>query len=96
MNRTLLLMRVVYWVVIASLPYALQYQGVDFTLWAIGNPNAECLKTAVPYMINVGLFSWAFMLLLWPLAAWNLGGRFLWERYKAHKQSSASNGAGNA
>ena len=96
MNRIILLIRVVYWLVLAGLAYALQYQSVDFMAWAIGNPDAECLITGVPYMINVGLFSWAFMLLVWPLAAWNLGGRFLWGRYKSYKQSSASNGAGNA
>jgi hypothetical protein len=96
MNRILLLIRVVYWLVLAGLAHALQYQSVDFMAWAISNPDAECLKNGVPYMINVGLFSWAFMLLVWPLAAWNLGGRFLWGRYKSHMQSSASHGAGNA
>ena len=87
MNRILLLLRVGYWGVIGYLPFALQHQHVDFTLWAIRNPDAECLQTGVPYVIDVGLFSWALMLLLWPLVIWNLGARFLWGYFLSHRNT---------
>ncbi len=96
MNRIFLLLRVVYWGAIAYLPFVLQEQYVDFTLWAIGHPKAECLKTGVPFVTNVQLFCWILMLLLWPLVAWNLGGKFLWERFKLRKQEATASGLKDA
>ena len=96
MNRVLLLLRFVYWGVIAYLPFALQNQFVDFVLWSIENPKAECLKTGVPFVTNIQLFSWVLMVLLWPLVVWHLGGRLLWERLKLRKQVATHTGVKNA
>ncbi len=96
MNAIWLLLRILYWGAIACLPFVLQNLYVDFVLWGISNPNAECLKTGVPFITSVQLFSWVLMLLLWPLVAWNLGGRLLWERFKLRKHMSTGTGHKNA
>jgi hypothetical protein len=96
MTRVLFLLRFVYWGVIAYLPFALQNQYVDFVLWSIKNPEAECLKTGVPFVTHIQLFSWALMVLLWPLVVWNLGGRLLWERFKLRKQAAIETGGKDA
>lgn len=96
MNMVLLLLRVSYWVAIACLPFVLQSQYVDFVLWGIKNPEAECLKTGMPFVMHVQVFSWAFMLLLWPLVVWNLGGRYLWVSFKQRRQASINAGHKNA
>jgi hypothetical protein len=93
MNIVFLLLRVTYWCLLASLPFVLQSQYVDFVLWGIKQPEAECLQTGIPFVMHVEIFSWALMLLLWPLVFWNLGGNYLWVRFKHRKQ--ASNRAGH-
>jgi hypothetical protein len=92
MKRVLFLLRLVYWGIIAYLPVVLQNQYMDFVLWSIENPKAECLKTGVPFVMHIQLLSWALMILLWPLVLWNLGGRLLWERFKLRKQAATETG----
>ena len=96
MKPVLFFLRFVYWGIIAYLPVALQNQYVDFVLWSVENPKAECLKTGVPFVTHIQLFSWALMVLLWPLVLWNLGGRLLWEHFKLRKEAATETGAKDA
>lgn len=96
MNHILFILRVVYWGIIAYLPFVLQNQYVDFVLWSVENPNAECLKTGVPFVTNVQFFSWVLIVLLWPLAIWNLGGNLLWKRFKLRQDSGKGTWTKNA
>jgi len=81
MKYFLFTLKTAYWLAVAYLPLALEEELIEFTLWAIKNPGAECSKFCVPLITNIMLLSWASRILLWPLAAWHLGGAWLWRRY---------------
>jgi hypothetical protein len=47
-------------------------------------PGTDCLKMATPLFMDIWMLDWIARILLWPLATWNLGGRWLWWRLRAH------------
>ena len=79
--RTLL---VIFWLAVACIPLALNRVVVDFMV-ARCMPGSECLTHAMPLIINVTLVDWAARILLWPLSLWNLGGAWLWRRWRTRK-----------
>jgi hypothetical protein len=87
MSWLLRFFHVIFWLAIAYIPLALNRVVIDFmvTKCMVGS---ECLNYAMPLIVNIQLVDWAACILLWPLAAWNLGGLWLWRRWRTRKGQS--------
>jgi len=81
-KHLLFVLEAVFWLAVAYIPLALEREVTDFMINRNCMPGSECLKAAMPLIVQVGLVDWAARILLWPLAAWNLGGRWLWQRLR--------------
>jgi hypothetical protein len=80
-----LLSRVVFFAAIAAIPVATDRTVADFML-ARCMPGSGCSKQVMPLLVNIGIVTWAAYALLWPLAAWFLGGRWLVTRLMASRK----------
>ncbi|WP_133156404.1 hypothetical protein [Hydrogenophaga pseudoflava] len=90
MKHLLAAMLCVFWLAVAYLPLALDREVTNFMVERNCMPGSDCLAMAMPLIIQVGLVGWAARVLLWPLAAWNLGGRWLWSRIRKSSQMPGS------
>ncbi len=75
-------LRVIFWLVVAALPLAIDRQISDFMIERNCMPGTRCLEYAMPLIVQVTMLGWFARVLLWPLALWHLGGRWLWQRYR--------------
>jgi hypothetical protein len=80
-----LLLRVVFFAAIAAIPVATDRIVADFML-ANCMPGSGCIKQVMPLVVNIGIVTWAAYALLWPLAAWFLGGKWLVMRLMASRK----------
>lgn len=76
MKVLILLLRVIFFAAIAGIPVATDRAITDFML-AGCMPGSTCLSQVMPLVVNIGIVNWVAYALLWPLAAWFLGGRWL-------------------
>lgn len=74
-------LNVAYWLAVACIPLAIEHEVTQFMVNRPCMPNSACLELAMPLIVQVVMVAWAARALLWPLAAWNLGGRWLWRKY---------------
>ena len=81
-------LRVAYWVAIVVLPLLLDRAALEAMTDGGCGLGSECLRWSMPLIVQVGLVGLAARILLWPLVAWNLGGRWLWMRWRASRQLS--------
>lgn len=61
------------------------HEVTDFMLDRHYMPGSQCLSFAMPLIVDVLLLDWIARVLLWPLAAWHLGGGWLWRRFQARR-----------
>jgi len=89
------MLNAMFWLAVACIPLAIHHEVVSFM---VNNcmPGSECLNQAMPLIVQIGLVSWAARILLWPLAAWNLGGRWLWLRFRSGRWAQADMSSNNA
>ena len=78
-KATALALRVFFFIAIAAIPVAIDHVTTNFMINGC-MPGTQCLTEAMPLIVNVGMVNWAAYLLLWPLSAWFLGGRWLISR----------------
>ena len=95
-RHVLLSLEVLFWLAIAYIPLALEREVTDFMVNRNCMPGSDCLKIAMPLIVQIGLVDWAARILLWPLAAWNLGGRWLWQRLRGNSTREVSSEARDA
>lgn len=82
MKPIFILFKVVLWLAVAYLPLALNYEITDFMVNTC-KVGSECLNHAMPLIVQIGMVGLAARILLWPLATWHLGGRWLWLRLRS-------------
>jgi hypothetical protein len=74
--------RALFWVAIALLPLLMIKSSLasmtDGGCW----PGSACFQWSEPLIKQVDLMGLVARVLLWPLALWNLGGRWLWRRLR--------------
>jgi hypothetical protein len=85
MRRFTLGLGIVFWLAVAALPMVLDQQVTDFMLERNCMPGTECLRLAMPLIAQVEVVAWGARMLLWPVAIWNLGGRWLWRQARARR-----------
>jgi len=85
------ILRAVYWVAVAVLPLFLHRAALEAMTDGGCGVGSECFHWSEPLMAQVGLVGIAARTLLWPLAAWNLGGRWLWKRWRAPRHATSIN-----
>lgn len=74
-----LALRALFFIAVAAIPVAINQVTTDFMIEGC-MPGTQCLTEAMPLIVNIGLVKWAAYLLLWPLSAWFLGGRWVISR----------------
>ena len=74
-------LKATFWMAIAGIPVAIDRVITDFMVTGC-MPGSECLKWAMPLIVNVGLVNWVAYALLWPLSAWFLGGSWIVARVR--------------
>jgi len=84
-----LLFRVIFFAAIAGIPVATDRAITDFML-AGCMPGSKCISQVMPLVVNIGIVNWAAYALLWPLAVWFLGGRWLVTRLWASRRNRSS------
>ena len=75
-----MILKIVFWLSVAYIPMALDYETTEF----MANQcmvGSECLKLTMPLIVQIGIVGWGARALLWPLAAWHLGGAWLCQKY---------------
>ena len=80
MNKALFTVKVIYWCLVAYLPIAIDMEITNYMVTKCGI-GSECLNHTMPLFIELWLINWAAKLLLWPVAAWNLGGKYIWLKF---------------
>lgn len=81
-----LVLRVIFFTAIAGIPVATDRAITDFML-AGCMPGSGCINQVMPLVVNIGVVNWAAYALLWPLAAWFLGGKWLVTRLWAIRRN---------
>ena len=89
MKRALYVLSLVFWLAVAYIPLAIDHEITDFMVKQC-MPGSQCLTMAAPLIVQIGLVGWGARLLLWPLAAWHLGGAWVWRRLSVARSSRAS------
>lgn len=84
-----LLFRLIFFAAIAGIPVATDRAITDFML-AGCMPGSKCINQVMPLIVNIGIVNWAAYALLWPLAAWFLGGRWLIARLLAIRRNRSA------
>ena len=75
-RAVVLLLRVLLWLTVAGIPVAIDHVITAFMVERC-LPGSDCLKNAMPLIVNVGVVNLCAYALLWPLSAWFLGGRWI-------------------
>jgi len=85
MKKILFVLQTAFWCAVAYIPLAIDYEITDFMVTKNCMPGSDCLRMAMPLIVQIALVGWAARVLLWPLAAWHLGGGWLLRRYRASR-----------
>lgn len=95
MKQIFIPLKVAFWVAVAYLPLALDNVITDFMINSC-EVGSECLDYSMPLIVKIGIVGFAARLLLWPLAAWQLGGRWIWLRFRSSNLSQPAPCSKNA
>ncbi|SRR6266513_2474038 len=90
MKHALLVLRMIFWLAVAYIPLAIDREIANYMVNRGCMPGTECLTQVMPLIVQVGLVGWAARLLLWPLAAWHLGGAWLWGHFRSRRPDAGS------
>ncbi|HEU4776670.1 MAG TPA: hypothetical protein VFS95_07565 [Telluria sp.] len=90
MQRFSFALRIIFWLAVAYLPLAIDREITAFMVDQRCMPGSECLKLAMPLIVQLGLVGWAARVLLWPLAFWHLGGSWLWKNFRQRRSVIAT------
>lgn len=83
------ILRLMFWMAVASIPLAIDYEVRDFMVNQC-MPGSQCLAMVAPLIVQIGLIGWATRVLLWPIAAWHLGGSWIWRRLSGGRSTRAA------
>jgi hypothetical protein len=72
-----------YWLLISALPFALSILSIA-TFERIGcGLFTDCFVEFLPVAHLIGMFSVTLAVITWPVCAWQLGMRQLWQRHRS-------------
>jgi hypothetical protein len=88
-KSVVLTLRTIFWLAVGGLPIAIDHVVTAFMLNGC-MPGSQCLTHAMPLIVDIGLVGWFARALLWPLAAWFLGGRWLFMYYQTRSRRTGA------
>ena len=77
MKTTLVAVRSLFWLVLALLPLAIDREVTSFMVNDGCMPGSQCLSHAMPLIVQIELISLVARVIIWPVAIWHLGGKWL-------------------
>nr|CAS02587.1 putative integron gene cassette protein [uncultured bacterium]CAS02603.1 putative integron gene cassette protein [uncultured bacterium] len=71
-----------YWLLLSALPFALPLLSITAIERTGCGFFTDCFIEFLPVANMLAIFSAVMAVIIWPVCAWQLGGRQLWQRWR--------------